>query len=195
MNRLTFQEIHPEDVLVDTRSLKEGRANHLQDTLYFNATNFKKFVQSFIQQDAEIVFITDSQSQADLADFEAIADTFENIHVKGYIPADNISADQIKSIQTISVEDFLNLDDDFTLLDLRHPDEITRPAPEVNLVNIPLENLHNDYDILDANSTIYTLCGSGNRATTAASFLIDKGYDVKVIDGGMKAVNEYLEKG
>ncbi|XJS11796.1 rhodanese-like domain-containing protein [Aerococcaceae bacterium WGS1372] len=71
---------------------------------------------------------------------------------------------------------------------------MTRPAPEVSLVNIPLENLHNDYSILDAKSKIYTLCGSGNRATTATSFLIDKGYDVKVIDGGMKAMNEHLGK-
>ncbi|XJS10917.1 hypothetical protein ACF3NG_01245 [Aerococcaceae bacterium WGS1372] len=122
MKELAFQEIHTEDVLIDTRSLTEGRVNHLQDTLYFNVTNFEKFVQSFIQQDAEIVFITDSQSQADLADFEAIAGTFEDIQVKGYIFADNIPSERRQSIQTISVEDFLNLDDDFTLLDLRHPD-------------------------------------------------------------------------
>ena len=65
--------------------------------------------------------------------------------------------------------------DDYILVDVRHPDEITRPAPEKNLVNIPFEDLVNDYQSLDTSKQIFTLCGSSNRSTAAASFLESKG--------------------
>ena len=39
-------------------------------------------------------------------------------------------------------------------------------------------------DKLDKDKTLYVLCGSGNRATTAAAYLKVKGYDVIVITGG-----------
>lgn len=52
----------------------------------------------------------------------------------------------------ITAADFLQLpdDQDYVLLDLRHPDEITRPAPEKNLVNIPLEKLADNLEKLIA---------------------------------------------
>src|SRR5699024_7632047 len=87
---------------------------------------------------------------------------------------------------------FLAVQDDYILLDLRHPDEITRLAPEENLINIPLEDLPSTYQKLDKDQKIYTLCGSGNRATAAASFLANKGYKPVVIEGGMKAVQEVV---
>ena len=68
------------------------------------------------------------------------------------------------------------------------PDEITRPAPEKQLQNIALEELAFNYERLQPGQTIYTLCGSGNRATAAASFLAVKGYQPVIIEGGMKAV-------
>lgn len=194
MNRLTFQEIHPEDVLIDIRSLAQGRADYYKKSWHFNALNFQKNASRFLQSGVSIVFITDASSFELLGDFEAVVGTLNDVHVKGHITADKFPANWKESIQTISVEDFFDLDGDFTLLDLRHPDEITRPAPQINLVNIPLSDLVDGYHTLVTDKPIYRLCGSGIRATTAASFLLDKGYNVHVIDGGMKAMNEYLEK-
>ena len=101
-----------------------------------------------------------------------------------------LPADSLQSIDTISAEDFLSLpiDDSFTLLDLRQAAEITRPAPDRNLSNIPIEELAKEYTKLEEKQKIYTLCGSGGRATAAASFISDKGYKPIVITGGMKAV-------
>ena len=65
---------------------------------------------------------------------------------------------------------FLQLKMTIFYLISEHPDEITRPAPEENLINIPLEDLPSTYQKLDKNQMIYTLCGSGNRATCSCLF-------------------------
>jgi rhodanese-related sulfurtransferase len=56
--------------------------------------------------------------------------------------------------------------------------------PEKNRINIPLKTLYKDFEKLDKNKRIYIFCGSGNRATTAASYLKVRGYEVVVITGG-----------
>ncbi|HBY90755.1 MAG TPA: hypothetical protein DEO37_10005 [Aerococcaceae bacterium] len=37
---------------------------------------------------------------------------------------------------------------------------------------------------------MYTLCGSGNRGTAAASYLETLGFQPIIIDGGMKAIQD-----
>lgn len=103
---------------------------------------------------------------------------------------DEVSIENFQAKESISASDFLHKSDDFILLDVRYPDEITRPAPEKNLVNIPFEELVDNHQSLDTSKQIYTPCGSGKRSTAAASFLESKGFDPKVIEGGMKAIQE-----
>ena len=196
MQKLAYQDITQDGLLIDIRPLEAGQSGHVKNSIHFNAGNFSKFANKFLANGQDVVFIIGNDDQAQLTEFEQVIATLTQAQVKGYIDFAQIPPASTEGIATIPADDFLemvNEDGDYTLLDLRHPDEITRPAPEANLVNIPLENLSSDYSTLDADRTIYTLCGSGNRATTAASFLIDKGYKVTVVEGGMKAVSELQE--
>ena len=111
--------------------------------------------------------------------------------LEGWIPVSDLPEDQLQKMESISVEDFMEKEGDYILLDVRTPQEITRPAPEKNLQSIPLQELAERYMELDAGLPVYTLCGSGTRATAAGSFLVDKGYQPVVITGGMGAVEEY----
>ena len=115
-------------------------------------------------------------------------------HVLGHLLINNIPKEQLQQSDTIPAKAFLNLppSGQFTLLDVRHPDEITRPAPQVNLINTPLEDLSKNNSSLAKEKAVYTLCGSGHRGTTASSFLEMKGYHTVIIDSGMKGIENII---
>lgn len=187
MNKLNYSDISDQQ-LVDIRTQEAFQGGHAKGSLNFNPSNFKEYVQHFLTPDQEIILVIDD---ANVAELKAVYDTAQELgysQLKGYILASEIPAEHIQTIETITVDELLKQDGDYTLLDLRNHEEITRPAPENNLVHIPLEDLAGDYPSLDTTKNIYTLCGSGNRATTAASYLIEKGYTPIVVEGGMKAV-------
>lgn len=192
MEKINYSDIHNE-TLIDIRSQHAFQSGHIKGSLNLNPGNFKKYIKYFITDDQPIVFIVGKESQSDLELVVVDAEEMGYRNIKGYLIAEEITSDYLKTLETISVKNFLSLADDYILLDTRHPDEITRPAPEKNLINIPFEDLPDENSSLDKNKTIYTLCGSGNRSTAAASYLLTKGFKSKVIEGGMKAIHEFTQ--
>lgn len=189
MNKLDYTDITNQQ-LVDLRTQHGYQAGHVENSLNLNPGNFKKYASYFLDKNKPLVFIIGTEEEAKLEDIGTLADAIGFTNVEGYLLIDEVPEEKLQQTETIPAEDFLNKEDEFILLDVRHPDEITRPAPEKNLVNIPFEDLVNQYETLDNGKQIYTLCGSGNRSTAAASFLKSKGIDSKVVEGGMKAVQE-----
>lgn len=176
--------------LVDVRSQTDFQAGHAKGSLNLTPSNVSKYGLNFLATDQAITFVIGDDSPEALTELTDNTKAIGLTNVQGYVLFTDLPADALQTIETISAEDFLALptDDRFTLLDLRQAAEITRPAPEKNLINIPIEELATDYTKLGEKQTIYTLCGSGGRATAAASFLSEKGYQPIVIEGGMKAV-------
>lgn len=176
--------------LVDVRSQTDFQAGHAKGSLNLTPSNVSKYGLNFLATDQAITFVIGDDSPEALTELTDNTKAIGLTNVQGYVLFADLPADALQSIETISAEDFLALptDDRFTLLDLRQAAEITRPAPEKNLSNIPIEELAKDYTKLEEKQTIYTLCGSGGRATAAASFLNENGYQSIVIEGGMKAV-------
>ena len=189
MKKLNFEDIK-EQQLVDVRTQHNFQAGHVENSLNLNPGNFKKYAIDYLNLKLPIVFIVGTEDKSDLKELSALAEEVGFTHITGYLLADEIPTEKAYTLETISVDKFLNKEDDYILLDVRHPDEITRPAPEKNLVNIPFEDLITDHTALDKNKEIYTLCGSGNRSTAAASYLLSKGLNPLVIEGGMKAIQE-----
>lgn len=185
MKELNYQDI-TDKLLVDIRDNAAFRTGHLKNSLNVTPKQFPKYGKSLIDNNRQVIAVVDSE-----ADLNAI----ENQVLSGYILFDKINQADLVTIDTISAADFLVLSGDYTLLDLRHPDEITRPAPEENLVNIPLEDLADNLDQLNKESDIYLLCGSGARATAGASYLERHGFNqTNVIEGGIKSVNKAQNK-
>lgn len=189
-----MKKVHYEDIndqqLIDLRDQNEFRAGHIKQSINLIPKNLTKYASHYIKPDQPIILITDSKDdtmQNKLFKIENQLDLSEEI---GFMSIDEYPTHELQTTDSASAEEFLNNTTDYVLLDVRHPDEITRPAPEDFLVNIPFEKLADDYDKLGVNLTIYTLCGSGNRGTAAASFLQSKGYHPIVIEGGMKAIDD-----
>ena len=189
MKKINHKDINDQQ-LVDVRTQHEYQAGHLKNALNLNPGNFKKYATYYLDVNQPVIFIVGSEEESHLEELSESADALGFTQNNGYLLIEEVPKENLKTTETIPAEDFLNKSDDFILLDVRHPDEITRPAPEKNLVNIPFEDLVNDYESLDTNKQIFTLCGSGNRSTAAASFLEAKGFNPGVIEGGMKAIQE-----
>lgn len=193
MKKLTFDEIKNQQ-LVDLRLQLDYQEGHFKNSLNLNPKNFKKYATDFLASDQPIVFIADNNSTEALEELETFVKQEGLGQVEGYILNKDIPDENLQQTETIPADEFLNKEDDYILLDVRHPDEITRPAPEKKLLNIPLEYLPDVYQTINQFQKIYTLCGSGNRGTSAASFLSSKGYGTSVIEGGMKSIEEELEE-
>lgn len=188
--KLSYEQISGQQ-MVDLRSQKEYQRGHLQGALNLTPRNLLKYGKHFLSKNQEIILIVAKENFQELPALveEAEAAGIENI--SAYLLAEDIPESNLEKIQTIPAADFMALEGDYRLLDLRHPDEITRPAPEKHLVNIPIEELPENYSQLDLNLNVYTLCGSGGRATAAASYLKKQGYQPIVIEGGMGAVEAF----
>lgn len=188
MQHLAYQATAPYQ-WIDMRSQTAFQAGHLKGALNLIPGNFKKYAGDLLQAKQPIALVLDADLENQLPELERQLDSQGFTQLAGYLLIADVPQADLETQATITAADFINLPaGDFTLLDVRHPDEITRPAPEKQLQNIALEELAFNYERLQPGQTIYTLCGSGNRATAAASFLAVKGYQPVVIEGGMKAV-------
>jgi hydroxyacylglutathione hydrolase len=193
LNTLTVDEVAEmkDNVLLLDARTKEGYiGGHIPGSIYLPKGNLSAFLGSIYLPNVQIVFIIDGQ----VGEMEEIywycrRMGFDNII--GYLP-DSIEMWQQKGhnvdqLATISAKEYKEMpkEDDFILLDIRDYNEIEKGDPDENKVSIPLKSLYENLDKLDKDNTYYVLCGSGNRATTAAAYLSVKGYDVVVITGGV----------
>ena len=189
---LTVEEIismEEEVLLIDIRSKESYFGGHIPGSIYFSKDNLTAYLGAIYTSDTKIAFIIDDK----IGSIESVYWFCKRIgfdHMVGYLPEGieswKLSGREVNQLETISAKAYADLakKDDFIFLDVRDEDEIIAEDPEKNRINIPLKTLYKDFDKLDKNKRIYIFCGSGNRATTAASYLKLKGYEVIVITGG-----------
>jgi hydroxyacylglutathione hydrolase len=195
LNVLTVDEVAEmkEDILLIDARTKEGFiGGHIPGSIYLPKGNITAFLGSIFDPDEKIAFVIDGQ----MGEMEEIYWYCKRIgfdNIVGYLP-DGIEMWQEKGhevvqLATISAKTYKEMpkDDTFILLDIRDYVEMEPKDPDENKVSIPLKSLYESLDKLemDKHKTIYVLCGSGNRATTATAYLITKGYHAVVITGGV----------
>jgi len=194
MKKLNYSDVKHQQ-LVDLRTQHAYQAGHVKNSINLNPGNFEKYAAAILSFNHPVVLITNQEIEESIDEIEKLTNTVnEYLSVEGYINIDQFPKENLSTVGTTPAEDFLESDADYILLDVRHPDEITRIAPKKNLLNIPFENLPESLEYLNKAKEIYTLCGSGNRSTAAASYLIKEGYKPTVIEGGMKAIEEIQNK-
>lgn len=194
LNTLSVEEvaeIKDEILLIDARTKEGYIGGHIPGSIYLPKGNITAFLGSIYTPDVNIAFVIDGL----IGEMEEIYWYCKRIgfdNIVGYLP-DGIEVWQkaghtVKHLATVSAKAYKEMakGDDFILLDIRDYNEMEKDDPNENKVNIPLKSLYESLDKLemDKHKKIYVLCGSGNRATTAAAYLQMKGYDVVVITGG-----------
>lgn len=176
--------------LVDIRPQAAFQEGYIKESLNLIPRNFETYGDLYIDKEEDLIFVTDEDNKEDLKETIEIANQKGFTNLIGYIFIENIPEENLLTLETVAASDFLDKKEDYILLDVRHPDEITRPAPESNLVNIPFQELNQRLEEIDTNKKVFTLCGSGNRSTAASSYLESEGYETSVIEGGMKMIQD-----
>ena len=107
------------------------------------------------------------------------------------ITSKNISAIELK----VSLDKRLGNNDGLFLLDVREPNEYAEWHIE-NSVNIPLGELAKEETLnyIPKAKEIITICPHGNRATDGKYLLQRYGYNVKVLEGGLRAWSTEIEQ-
>ena len=201
LNALSVDEIaemKDDMLLIDARTKEGYIGGHIPGSIYLPKGNITAFLGSIYLPDVKIAFVIDGK----IGEMEEIYWYCRRIgfdHLIGYLP-DSIemwqeSGREVDQLATISASAYKEMPkgDDFVLLDIRDYDEMEPRDPDKNKVSIPLKSLYESIDKLDIeNKTFFILCGSGNRATTAAAYLKMKGFDVVVITGGAEMYRNFV---
>ena len=82
---------------------------------------------------------------------------------------------------------------DCLLLDVREEDEYAQ-GHIPGAINIPLSGLHNRIKELMKDKSVLVICLTGGRAKVAAKLLNEKGFNVKIMVGGMNSWKGAVEK-
>lgn len=193
LNTLTVEEVvkmKDDILLIDCRTKEGFIGGHIPGSIYLPKSNLIAFLGSIYLPEEKIAFIIDGQ----VGEMEEIywycrRMGFDNI--VGYLPDGieqwQVNGQEVEQLATISAKQYKKMPkgDDFILLDVRDYSEVELDDPKTNRMTIPLKSLFENLHKLDKKKTLYVLCGSGNRATTAAAYLKVRGYDVVVITGGI----------
>ncbi len=176
-------------LLIDAR-IKEGFiGGHIPGSIFLHKENLTAFLGSMYLPDEKIAFVIDGKA----GEMEEIYWYCKRIgfdNIVGYLP-EGIEmwmkkGNEAAQLETVSAKEYKDMPKrtDFILLDIRDDNEMDTKDPDKNKIHIPLKILYKSLDKLDKKKTIYVLCSSGNRATTASAYLEGKGYHAVVITGG-----------
>ena len=91
-------------------------------------------------------------------------------------------------MKEITFNDFYQLyqNEQLSLVDVREVEEFQTLHLE-GAQNLPLSQLADIYDQLDKDLLHYVICKSGIRSACACQFLVEQGYEVINVQGGMTA--------
>ncbi|GAU79823.1 rhodanese-like domain-containing protein [Fusibacter sp. 3D3] len=200
LNTLTVDELSDvkSDVLLFDARTKEGFiGGHIPGSIYLPKGNLTAFLGSIYSPEVKFTFIIDGQI-GDMEDIYWYCKRIGFDNFLGYLPNGiemwQKSGREIDQLEAISAKAYKEMakGDDFILLDIRDDHEVEEKDPDTNKVSIPFKKLNESLEKIEPNKTIYVLCGSGNRATTAASYLKGNGYNAVVITGGAEMYRNFV---
>ncbi|RKQ34017.1 rhodanese-like domain-containing protein [Oceanobacillus halophilus] len=92
----------------------------------------------------------------------------------------------MKTIQPDQLLEKIKKGENVNIIDVREDLEVAAgKIPEAN--HIPLGDIPHSLDKLDKNKHYYMVCHSGGRSSSACEYLVNQGYDVTNMIGGMLA--------
>jgi rhodanese-related sulfurtransferase len=94
---------------------------------------------------------------------------------------------QIAGVNAGELNELLQGDDDFLLVDVRSPSEYVHDGHIDGATLLPLQELFHNPTELPADKEIIFVCRSGNRSMVACQQMAQLGYKVKNFTGGMIA--------
>lgn len=95
-------------------------------------------------------------------------------------------------MKSISATELNSRKDEFVLLDVREPHEVTFAKVDPH-VHIPMGAIPIRYEELDKTIPIVVMCHSGVRSAQVCQFLEPRGFDVTNLEGGIDAWSQLVD--
>jgi hydroxyacylglutathione hydrolase len=174
--------------VLDVRSETSFGAAHIPGSLFIQQGSAASYAGWFMDPDKPYIIVTDG----DPADTRLTLLRMGFFRGEGYLTGSMHSwftaGKQSGSVPMVVVEDFcrkLDKGDDVWILDVRSREELETDGKIPGAVNIPIKEFGERSGEVPEEENIHIFCGSGLRATTAASILKQQAYPkVSVILGG-----------
>lgn len=186
-----------EGVLIDIRSHEEFRDGHIPCSLNLPGGLLSAYGGWFLDYETPVAFVANSQAQAEASAKQLWRMGYHKI--AGYMTSvappvthEAYQRQHVKSVTADIVKQRMDESDaNWTLLDVRKQEEVDANAfPEANAIY--LGYLPEMEHKLDKGKHYTVACGSGKRATVAASYLLANGFEnVDVFIGSLMAWKQY----
>lgn len=168
--------------LVDLRDPTAHLGSHIPGSLSLPEAMIPAFAGWLLTPSETLVLIADDVSQAKLAARHLARIGYDQVHgwLGAGLPAWAAGGREFRTVSAVSVEEVRERvetrPDRWTLLDVRSVEEV-RATQAPNAQHIYLGELPGRLGELDRDHTYTVMCGSGVRATIAASILARNGFD------------------
>jgi hydroxyacylglutathione hydrolase len=187
-----FKDLRESVQLVDVRSAAAFMGAHLPDSIALPTDLISAFAGWLLEPDDDIALIADDAGEAELAARHLARIGIDNI--RGYLAPSLVAwAATGEAFATLPVADAatvrerLEKQTDWTLLDVRGEPEVEQ-ARISGARHLFIGELPRELESLDRSRSHTVMCGSGARATIAASVLMRAGFtDVDLFLGSMGA--------
>lgn len=182
--------------ILDVRDLSIVRDTYIRKSLCLHGPLISAYAGWFLVDKPPLLLVASSHEQAQAAHQQLLRMGLDT--VKGYttsvpvrIQDDDDVLDSIATVTADIVQQRLKDKDGWTLLDVRKADEV-ESMPMPGSTHVYLGHLAERYKDLSVDTPLTVMCGSGKRATVAASFLRAKGFkQVDVFIGSMQAWQQW----
>ena len=182
-----------ESLVIDTRLSRPAfMARHLPGSLHCALNrSFNTAVGSLVEDETTPLYLVVGQEDVEEAVRDLVRIGYDN--VRGFIDPDTLERYFLEGGQQASIEriDFETMEardrsPDTAVLDVRYASEHSEGHVPGSL-NASYTRLTETYGDLPRDRTLLVHCSSGNRASSAASFLARQGFPVVYVDGSYAA--------
>lgn len=189
-----YKALPADTITLDVRAISSFLGAHIPSSLAIPVAMIPAFAGWYLKPDDSIVLVADSADDATVASTHLARIGFDK--VRGYLTADlpewAASAESFKSVAAINVEAFKARRNDspehWQLLDVRGKSEVAK-QPVEQAAHYYAGLLPEQAHKLDRSKHYTCMCGSGARATIAASVLMRMGFEkVDVFLGSVGAL-------
>ncbi len=184
-------------IIVDTRSKEAYYGGHIKGAICLEVGAFPDYIGSLYSTDQKLALVCQNDDMNTIVGLYDVAKKIGFDNILGYIP-NPVEAlvdtdESLERMGSVNGQEFAQVQGDYILLDVRNESELQAEDPTKNRINIALQELYKKYTQVPTGKDLYVLCESGQRASVAASYMKEKGYDPTVIQGGARALRAEIK--
>jgi hydroxyacylglutathione hydrolase len=179
-------------VILDIRSVEAFGGAHIPGSLSIPLDMLPAYAGWFLRYDREIGLVVENHDQVEMAVRYMVRIGYENVagYLGGGLREWEAKGQPFESLPEVFIKDLLdriNSNEDFLLLDVRKEEEFDH-GHLPGAVNIYVGELPNRLGEISSGRPVVTICSTGQRATIAASILLQAGFkNVQTCLGSMEA--------